>query len=190
MKTPKILTLSGSLRPQSFNTALAELAAREFAARGAQVTRCSLSNFSMPIYDARIEAEGIPESAISLHSLFSAHDGIFIASPEYNSFPPPLLLNALDWMSRVRHNEGGMAEAFETPVFAIGSASPSPVGGYRALTAFRQKLSLGLGAFVAPAMVAVAAAYQAFDQEGNLVAERDKAALKKVVGQLLDRIDG
>lgn len=182
---PKILVLSGSLRSGSYNSALCDIFAREIEGRGAQVTRCSLADFTAPIYDAEIEAVDFPQSIVDLHALFSAHHGIFIATPEYNSFPSPIVLNALDWMSRVRHNEGGMVEAFEAPVFAIGAASPSPVGGYRALTAFRQKLSLGLGAFVVPAMVAVAAAYQAFDDAGDLIAEHDRKALDRVAQQLL-----
>ena len=179
------MVLSGSLRPGSYNAALCDIFAREIESRGAKVTRCSLADFAAPIYDAEIEAAGIPQSIVDLHALFSAQNGIFIATPEYNSFPSPLVLNALDWMSRVRHYEGGMVEAFEKPVFAIGAASPSPIGGYRALTVFRQKLSLGLGAFVVPAMVAVAAAYQAFDDAGNLIAEHDQKALGRVVQQLL-----
>lgn len=186
----KILVLSGSLRPGSFNSALGDVFAREAESHGAQVTRCSLADFSVPIYGAEIEAAGIPQPILELHALFSAQNGIFIATPEYNSFPSPLILNALDWMSRVRHYEGGLVEAFETPIFAIGAASPSPVGGYRALTAFRQKLSLGLGAFVIPAMVAVAAAYQAFDETGNLTSEHDQKALHRVVQQLLAKAGG
>lgn len=181
----KILVLSGSLRSESFNTALGEAFARKAESHGALVTSCSLADFAMPIYDSGIEAAGIPQSVQDLHTLFSAQNGIFIATPEYNSFPSPLILNALDWMSRVRHYDGGMVEAFETPVFAIGAASPSPVGGYRALTVFRQKLSLGLGALVIPAMIAVAAAYQAFDEAGNLNSEQDQKSLDRVVQQLL-----
>ena len=182
------MVLSGLLREGSFNSALCDAVAREVENQGAQVTRCSLADYPMPIYDAAIEAAGIPEPVLALHALFSAQDGIFIATPEYNSFPSPLLLNALDWMSRVRHYEGGMVEAFERPVFAISAASPSPIGGYRALTALRQKLSLGLGAFVVPAMAHVAAAYQAFGEDDDLLGEHDRNALAKVARQLIERI--
>ena len=186
----KIMVLSGSLRAGSFNSKLCDAFSRAAESAGALVTRCSLADFAAPIYDAELEAAGIPQSIVDLHALFSAQNGIFVATPEYNSFPSPLILNALDWLSRVRHYEGGMIEAFETPVFAIGAASPSPVGGYRALTVFRQKLSLGLGAFVIPAMVAVAAAYQAFDEDGSLSAENDRTALARVVQQLMAKAGG
>jgi len=184
MTTARILVFAGSLRSESFNRKLAEAAARRIEAKGGLVTRLDLGDYPLPIYHADVEGAGIPEAALALHDQFSSHNGIFIASPEYNSFPPPLLLNALDWLSRVRHNEGGMIEAFEKPAFAIGSASPGILGGYRALTALRHKLSLGLGAMVVPAMTAVMAAYQAFDADGNLHSDGDKAMLDKTIGQL------
>lgn len=153
---------------------------------GALVTRLDFDEYPLPQFDARIEAAGIPEPALALHKKFSSHDGIFITSPEYNSFPPPLLLNVLDWLSRIRHYEGGMVEAFERPVFAISSASHGPLGGYRGLTVLRQKLELGLGAMVMPAMAAVGSAHEAVDADGNLkLNERNKMMLDKAISQLI-----
>lgn len=185
MTAAKILVFAGSLRPGSFNGKLAEAAARSIEGQGASATRLDLRQYPLPLYDAEIEAAGIPEPALALHEAFSSHDGVFIASPEYNSFPSPLLLNVLDWLSRVRHYEGGMIEAFERPVFAVSSASPSPLGGYRGLTALRQKLELGLGATVVPRMAAIVAAYEAFDGDGRLVSEQNNATLSNAVGQLI-----
>jgi chromate reductase, NAD(P)H dehydrogenase (quinone) len=188
MTAPRVLVLAGSLRPGSFNAQLATAAADVIADQGGEVTRIDLADYPMPLYDATTEAEAFPTSTLALHAQFASHQGIFIATPEYNSFPSPLLLNTLDWLSRVRHYEGGMVEAFERPIFAISSASPSPIGGYRALMALRQKLSLGLGAFVVPAMAHVAAAYQAFGKDGSLLAEQDRDSLTKVMRQLLAKI--
>jgi len=190
MPQPQVLVLSGSLRAGSFNRLLADRAAEAIERQGGEATRIDLGDYPMPIYDAGIEAAGMPDAVLALHERFAAHHGIFIATPEYNSFPSPLLLNALDWLSRVRHYEGGMVEAFERPLFAIGAASPSPVGGYRALMALRQKMALGLGASVIPAMVTIPAAYQAFATDGELLAEAQRDALDKVVAQLLRGIGG
>lgn len=188
MARPKILLFAGSIREGSFNTSLVHAAARRFAAAEADVMVFSLLDYPIPLYDPAIEAVGIPEPVNALHALFSTHDGIFIATPEYNAFPSPLLLNALDWLSRVRHYEGGMIEAFARPIFALGAASPSPIGGYRALMMLRQKMALGLGATVVPAMVAVPAAYQAFAGPGDLASEQDAANLDKAVHQLLEAV--
>lgn len=188
MTAPRILVLAGSLRNGSFNGRLADAAARSIDAQGGSATRIDLGDHPMPFVDAGYEPGDIPEPVHTLHAMFGQHDGVFIATPEYNAFPSPLLFNALDWLSRVRHYEGGMVEVFERPLFAISAASPSPIGGYRALMALRQKLELGLGATVVPAMAWIAAAYQAFDEAGNLAADNDQAMLDRTLGQLLTRL--
>lgn len=183
--TSKILVMSASLRSGSFNSILATLAGNQLKRQGAIVTEVNLREYALPIFDAAIEAQGIPSAALALHEQFCGHDGIFIASPEYNAFPPPLLLNVLDWLSRVRHNEGGTAEAFERPAFALGSASPSPMGGYRGLVALRHKLELGLGANVLADMVAVPAAYDAFEADGSFKSGANHDKLTRVMARLL-----
>lgn len=188
MEAPRILVLAGSTRSGSFNGRLADAATRVVDARGGSATRIDLGDYPMPFVDAAHGPDDIPQSVHALHTLFGQHEGIFMATPEYNAFPAPMLLNALDWLSRVRHYEGGMVEAFERPLFAIAAASPSPVGGYRALMALRQKMALGLGATVVPAMAWIAAAYQAFDGDGELTSDNDRAMLDKTVGQLLGRL--
>lgn len=182
----KILVFAGSVRVGSFNGKLAQIAADKIEGKGASVTRLDLGDYPLPLYDAAIQEVGFPSAVLELHGLFSSHDGIFMASPEYNSFPSPLLLNVLDWVSRVRHYEGGTAEAFERPVFAISSASPGPLGGYRGLAALRQKLELGLGAIVMPAMAAIGSVHEALDAGGNLTLnEWSNGMLDKAVGQLV-----
>lgn len=185
----KILILSGSLRPDSSTTKLATLAARELEARGAAVTLPNLDDYALPVYDARIQDMGMPAAAEALHDLFRSHDGVFIATPEYNAFPSPLLLNTFDWVSRVKHFEGGTAAAFGRSPFAIGAVSPGAFGGYRGAVALRQKLELGLGAHVLPAMACVPHVYQAFDADGNFVAQQNTDLLSKVTSGLVAAAD-
>jgi hypothetical protein len=54
--------------------------------------------------------------------------------------------------------------------------------------ALRQKLEIGLGATTIPAMVHIAAAYQAFDEAGALKSVADNAMIDRAVGQLVERI--
>lgn len=185
MPHSKILVMYGSLRPQSHNAQLALLAARQMEDEGASVTLADLGEYALPIYDARIQEKGIPLQAEALHELFAGHDGVFLTTPEYNAFPSPLLLNALDWVSRVEHSEGGMLAAFGRAPFAIGSASPGAFGGYRAAIALRHKLELGLGASVLPAMACVPHAYQAFDSDGNFASRQSADLLAKVTHELV-----
>jgi chromate reductase len=91
---------------------------------------------------------------------------------------------SLAWVSRVSEN-GGMAAAFGTPVFALGSASPGGFGGYRGLMALRNSLELQLGTRVQPAMVSVGSAYEAFDEAGELKAPFPSQMLARLVPQLI-----
>ena len=78
----------------------------------AEVTQLDLSDYPLPIYSGDLEAAGgVAAEAEALHEQLRCHDGVFITSPEYNSAIPPLLVNALDWVSRVSSN-GGTAAAF------------------------------------------------------------------------------
>lgn len=184
MADPRILIFPASLRTGSFNQKLATLAARRLAQMGAEVESLSLRDYPMAIYDGDKEARGgPPDKAVALQALFAARDGIFIASPEYNSSYPALLKNTLDWITRVRGN-GGMAAAFGRPVFALGAASNSPRGGYRCLMQLRQMMELGLGASVVPPMIAIPGAATGFTDEGELV----DAALSTQLDAVLRRL--
>src|ERR1700730_7798696 len=100
MRTPKILVFAGSIRTGSMNARLAALAAKEFGRAGAAVTRISLLDYAMPLYDGDLEARsGPPENAVKLKRMVGDHQGVFIASPEYNASLTPLLKNTIDWIS-------------------------------------------------------------------------------------------
>ena len=53
---PKILVIPGSTRTGSHNVRLAALAAKELTLLDADVTRISLADYPLPIYDADVEA--------------------------------------------------------------------------------------------------------------------------------------
>ncbi|MFP1132944.1 NADPH-dependent FMN reductase [Asticcacaulis sp. W401b] len=181
---PQILVFAASVRSGSYNVKLASEAARRLVALGAEVTVLDLNDYEMPIYNGDLEArDGLPVAARELHDAFKTHQGIFIASPEYNANVSPILANLLVWVSRV-HDNGGMAAAFATPIFAIGSASPGSFGGYRGLMALRNSLELQLAARVLPTMVAVGAAHDAFDEDGRLKSPIPDQMLDHVVSNL------
>ncbi|MBX7247548.1 MAG: NAD(P)H-dependent oxidoreductase [Caulobacteraceae bacterium] len=185
MTPPRILLLAGSLRTGSFNRRLAEAAERCIAAAGGDVEHITLRDYPLPIYDADLEEEeGVPETGRRLHARFAEAQGVFIASPEYNAGTPPILKNAIDWVSRVR-DQGGQDAAFVRPVFAIASASPGGLGGYRGLMALRQSLTLQLGATVIPQMVSVSRAHEAFEEDGSLKDERSAGFLRTLSARLV-----
>jgi Predicted flavoprotein len=180
---PRILVFAGSIRSGSHNARLAALAAKTLALRDAEVTLISLADYPLPIYDGDLEAaEGVPENAKKLHRLFAAHQGIFIASPEYNGSYTPLLKNTIDWVSRVRNADWGLA--FRGRVFAVGGASPGVYGAMRSLLHFRHVLEIGIGATVIPEQIAVGGAAEAFTDKGDFTAEANTRRL----GAMLDRL--
>lgn len=188
MTIPNILVFAGSLRTSSLNRHLADYMAGRFTDAGASVTRMDLKDYPLSIYNGDIEtSNGLPSEALALHEFFRSHQGIFIASPEYNGSFSPLLTNVLAWVSRVS-NHGGQVAAFGHPVFALGSASPGPFGGYRGLMALRQTLELGLGARVLPSMVPVSHASKAFDTTGDLIPDFAKQMADRTIRQLFDAI--
>ncbi len=187
MSFPKILVLAGSIRSRSHNQRLAALAAKELTLIDAEVSRVSLHDYSLPLYDADNEMiSGAPADAVKLKRMFTAHQGIFIASPEYNASISPLLKNAIDWISRVRERGEATHTAFRGRAFAIGAASPDAFGGVRGLLALRQVLEVGCGALVIPEQVAVGNAENAFDDMDNLKDARLATALNTLARRLVD----
>ena len=182
----KILVLAGSIRTGSFNARLAAAATKELALMDAEVTRISLADYPMPIYDGDLEAKsGQPENALKLKRHFMAHQGIFIVSPEYNASITPLLKNTLDWISRVREGGEPPLAAYKNRVFALGGASPGPWGGMRSHMALRQVLEIGCGALVIPEYITVREATTAFDERDALHDERSAKLLKSVLERLV-----
>jgi NAD(P)H-dependent FMN reductase len=187
MPVPKILVIPGSLRTKSYNVRLAALAMKELALADADVTRISLLDYPLPIYDAdSMEKSGPPQNAVKLKQLMSAHQGVFIASPEYNASITPLIKNTIDWISVVRERGEPQLAAYQNRVFALGGASPGRSGAMQSLLALRQVLAVGCRALVIAEQVNVPNAEQAFDEMDELKDARAATQLKTVARKLVD----
>lgn len=183
---PNILAFAGSTREASYNKKLVKIAAEGAKAAGAEVTYIDLRDLPMPIYDEDLEAkEGIPENARKFKELLKAHQGLLIASPEYNSSITAVLKNAIDWASRPEPGEPMLA-AFTGKVAAIMSASPGGLGGLRGLIHVRSILS-SINVLVLPEQKAISSAFQAFDEEGKLKDPKQQEAVEQL-GSKLARI--
>src|SRR5262245_41856681 len=184
---PKILVFAGSIRAHSHNARLAALATKELVLAGADATRISLSDYPMPLYDADLEAQsGPPANAVKLKQLMSLHQGVFIASPEYNASITPLMKNTIDWISAVRERGEAPLAAYQNRVFALGGASPGRSGATHSLLALRQVLAVGCRALVIAEQVTVPNAEQAFDEMDELKDARAAGQLKLVIRKLVD----
>jgi chromate reductase, NAD(P)H dehydrogenase (quinone) len=181
----RLLFFSGSTRKDSLNRKLAAYALRLAQDKGYTAEPLDLADYPLPIYNGDLQTnEGIPDNAHRLKAAFQAHQGIFIAAPEYNASITPLLKNSLDWVSRIKDAGEQPLQVFKTRVFAICSASPSMHGGARGLVTTRQVLAVGLTALVLGDQLAVSRAHEAFDDAGQLKDEGMRKALGGVVERL------
>ncbi len=145
--TPRLLGISGSLRAQSFNSAILASLGRTLGDR-ASFTVFPLND--VPLYDQDADTDTPPPAVAALRAAIGDADGIVIASPEYNYGMSGVLKNALDWASRPY----GKAKLTGKPVLTITS-SPAATGGVRAqsglnevVTAIGARLVLGPQAVV------------------------------------------
>jgi chromate reductase len=186
MSALKILVIPGSLRSGSLNAKLAAAATHELVQMGAEVTRVSLSDFPLPIYDGDLQAKsGVPKHAVNLKRMIGAHHGVLIVTPEYNSSVPALVKNTIDWVSRVQDAHESRGDVFKGRVFAIAAASGGRLGGTRALAALRLILT-ACHATVIPNQLALSFADQAYDEMDHLKNAADSEALKALARQLID----
>lgn len=186
MSALKILVIPGSLRTGSLNARLAATAGYEFTQAGADVTRISLADFPLPIYDGDLQNKsGVPKNAVNLKRMISAHHGVLIVTPEYNSSVPPLVKNTIDWVSRVQDGQESRGQIFRERPFAIAAASEGRLGGTRALAALRLILS-ACHATVIPNQLALSFASEAYDDMDRLKQPADIEALAGLVRQLTE----
>jgi len=186
MAALKILIIPGSLRSGSHNAKLAMVAASEFVQADAEVTRISLADFLLPIYDGDLQARsGVPVNAVNLKRMIGAHHGVLIVTPEYNSSVPALVKNTIDWITRVQDPHEVRGQVFRDKPFAIAAASASRLGGTRALAALRLILS-ACHATVIPSQLALSFADEAYDDMDRLKKEADIEALRGLVRQLIE----
>jgi chromate reductase, NAD(P)H dehydrogenase (quinone) len=182
----KILVIPGSLRTGSLNARLAAAAAYEFAQAGAEVTRISLADFPLPIYDGDLQNKsGVPKNAVNLKRLIGVHHGVVIVTPEYNSSVPPLVKNTIDWVTRVQDAQETRGQVFRGRAFAIAAASESRIGGSRSLAALRLILA-ACHATVIPNQLALSFASEAYDDMDRLKHPADIDSLGALVRQLID----
>jgi len=178
--SPRILAFSGSARRDSLNRKLLAVVVQAVREAGAEVTLLDLNELALPLYHGDLEdTSGMPANATKLVDLVLQHQGLLIASPEYNSMITPLLKNTLDWCTRADENP------FIGKVAAVVSASPGIHGGVRSMQLARQLL-LHLGCHIVPAQCILPRADEAFDAAGALTDARTRKSVLAVAQQLVE----
>ncbi len=180
---PKILALAGSLREGSYNHQLSKIAVAAAEAAGGKVTHIRLRDYPLPLFDEDLEKAGFPDNALRLKQIMHEHQGLLIASPEYNSSITAVLKNTIDWTSRATPGDPSLA-CYAGRVAALMSASPGGLGGLRGLVHVRAILG-NIGVLVLPEQVALSAAHQAFDEQGKLKDPARQAAVERLGANLV-----
>ncbi len=187
-KKPTILAFAGSLRQHSFNKRVLKTAISGAEKAGADVTYIDLRDYPMPIYNPDDQEEnGMDENALRLQGLLTRHDGLLIASPEYNGSVPGGLKNAIDWASRP-NEQYNSSDVFPGKVAAMITASPGSFGGVRSLAHLRGVLT-SVGVIVLPKEIAVSFAGKMFNgDDGEMADERMKKILEGLGASLVEML--
>ena len=136
------------------------------------------NEYVLPLYHGDLEDKsGLPENAARLIALITAHRGILVASPEYNSMITPLLKNTIDWCTRADDNP------FDGKLAAVISASPGALGGVRSLV-MAQQLLLKLGCQVVSGQCFLPGAGKAFGADGRLTDANVHKSVKALMQKL------
>jgi chromate reductase len=179
MNPVRIATLCGSLRRESYNRKLLNLAEDSLCRAGAELDRLDLHDFVLPLYDGDIESEkGLSQEAWTLKARIAAAQGIIIASPEYNGSIPGTLKNAIDWTSR------GGSNPWQGKVVGLMGATTGMWGTQRMMPHLRQSLHI-LAAQVIPQQVNVREARKVWDESGNLLDDKLPTHIEKFVQEFL-----
>jgi chromate reductase len=165
-----LVTISGSLRERSFNSALLRALPDFFPPH---VTFTRLEWRGVPVLDVDDEkAHGLPDQVVALQRAIRAADGLIIATPEYNHGVPGGLKNVLDWLSL-----GPAPHALYGVPTAILGASNGPIGTFRAQALLRQTLAALNAPTLPQPQVLVGNAQDRFDDALQLVHEPTRAFL-------------
>lgn len=122
-KKMNIIAISGSLRKNSFNSALLR-AAQSVAPDGVKIEIMDINE--IPLYNGDDEeANGVPPVVETIKDKIAAADGLLISTPEYNHGIPGVLKNTIDWLSRPGTD---IPRVFGDKPLAIMGASPSGFG--------------------------------------------------------------
>jgi chromate reductase len=166
----QLVTVSGSLRAASFNSALLR-ALPKLSPPTVSYRRLDWS--ALPVLN---EDDDPPALVAELQQAIRAADGLVIATPEYNKGIPGGLKNLIDWLST-----GGRPHGLDGVPVALVGVSSGVVGTSMSQAAMRITLA-GLNAPTMPApQVLIGPASQRFDAEGELSHEPTREFVKSWV---------
>lgn len=168
----KIMAISGSLRRDSYNTAVLR-AAQEIASNDVSIELADIGH--LPFLNTDLKANEMPADVRHLAERVAAADALLIASPEYNHSLPGVLKNAIDWLSLAKPNP-----LAEKPAAILG-VSTGAIGTARMQNHLRQILITQNTYIVNKPLVLVSQAAEKFDDGGRLVDEKTREKIGELI---------
>ena len=143
----QLLGISGSLRINSFSTAVLNALAE---ATAGQASYAYAEIGALPHFNQDLYADPLPATVQHFRDQVAASDGLVISSSEYNHGIPGVLKNALDWASRP-HNSSPLKDK----LVLIITSSPAVTGGVRAQYQIRETVVSALARAVSTPEIVV-----------------------------------
>ena len=173
----KVVGIVGSVRKGSLNKALANFVAKQFEHKF-EMEVLTLEN--IPLYNQDIENDA-PQAVLDFKAKVKASDAVLWVTPEYNGTVPGVMVNAIDWLSRVDKVMIGK------PSIIMG-ASMGNLGTVKAQLHLRDILfSPGINSpLLSGNDVYIGAVHTKFDAEGNLTDEGTVKFLDLVIDNFLN----
>lgn len=144
----KLLALAASYREPSLNKQLLAMAVSAAEKAGAIVTRVDYPSCEAPLYKGEEMVDTLPAGAEHLSALLRTHDGLLLATPEYNWSIPGGLKNLIDWLSV------DPRAPLNNKTALLMCATPSMRGGVSGLQQLRTPLEV-LGCWVYPQLIGI-----------------------------------
>jgi len=172
----KVVAIVGSIRKNSYNKQLAEFV----KARYAETIDLEIVTLNdIPMYNQDIENEP-PQEVVDFKAKVKAAEAVLWLTPEYNGTVPGVLVNAIDWLSRVDKVMIGK------PSLIMG-ASMGILGTVKAQMHLRDILFAG--GVASPVLIGnevyVGAAHTKFDAEGTLTDENTVKFIDSVISNFV-----
>jgi len=161
-QTLNILAISGSLRAESYNRKVLQIAKKIASEFDVNINEIDLKKLALPVFDEDLRANGFTESVLKFKQAVETADVLLIATPEYNHSIPGPLKNAIDWASDKKN-------PFSGKVAAIFGASTGIFGTLRSQLQLRQIFAALNVELLPQPQVYIRFAGEAFLPDGSLV---------------------
>jgi chromate reductase len=175
--TVHVVGFAGSLRRGSYNKAVLRTAAELLPS---WMSLEALDLAGVPLYNADLEATGLPQPVADFKARLAAADALLIVTPEYNYSVPGVLKNAIDWASRTPENSPLNGK----PAAMTGAGGQ--FGTLRAQQHLRQLLLSNNVLVMGRPEVYIVRPWEKFDAAGRLTDETTRDAIRSLLLGLRD----